>query len=231
VQINPEEERNYLDLGALLLEQRKFSVATEFANRTANAFPASANALVLLGSVEYASERFTNAVKTYSRALALDRSHEEAILGLAKAQAAAGMGLEAKDALEEAIKHFPGKASFELQLALLLLKENEENGNSQARAESLLQAAAKHDPMLVEVQSQLGELALRRGQTALALTYLENAVRISPESARVHFALARGYRRAGRAEEAAREAGVYEKLKNQDKSGTMSPSSNAPPGD
>jgi len=220
-----------LDLGALPLEQRKFSVATEFANRTANAFPASANALVLLGSVEFASERFTNAVKTYSRALALDRSHEEAILGLAKAQAAAGMGLEAKDTLEEAIKHFPGKASFELQLALLLLKENEENGNSQARAESLLQAAAKHDPMLVEVQSQLGELALRRGQTALALGYLENAVRISPESARVHFALARGYRRAGRAEEAARETGVYEKLKKQDTSGTMSPFSNAPPGD
>jgi tetratricopeptide (TPR) repeat protein len=231
VQIDPQEERNYLDLGALLLEQRKFSVATEFANRTVNAFPASANALVLLGSVEYASERFTDAVKTYSRALALDRSHEEAILGLAKAQAAAGMGLEAKDTLEEAIKHFPGKASFELQLALLLLKENEENGNSQARAESLLQAAAKHDPMLVEVQSQLGELALRRGQTALALGYLENAVRISPESARVHFALARGYRRAGRVEEAARETGVYEKLKKQDTSGTMSPFSNAPPGD
>jgi tetratricopeptide (TPR) repeat protein len=231
VQIDPQEERNYLDLGALLLEQRKFSVATEFANRTVNAFPASANALVLLGSVEYASERFTDAVKTYSRALALDRSHEEAILGLAKAQAAAGMGLEAKDTLEEAIKHFPGKASFELQLALLLLKENEENGNSQARAESLLQAAAKHDPMLVEVQSQLGELALRRGQTAVALGYLENAVRISPESARVHFALARGYRRAGRVEEAARETGVYEKLKKQDTSGTMSPFSNAPPGD
>jgi Flp pilus assembly protein TadD len=111
------------------------------------------------------------------------------------------------------------------------LKENEENGKSQARAESLLQTAAKHDPMLVEAQYQLGELALRRGQTALALNYLENAVRLSPDSARVHFALARGYRRAGRAEEAAREAGVYEKLKKVDTSGATSPSSNVPPGE
>jgi tetratricopeptide (TPR) repeat protein len=185
----------------------------------------------LLGSVEFASERFANAVKTYSRALVLDRSNEDAILGLAKAQAAAGMGREAKDTLEDAMKHFPGKTSFELQLALLLLKENEENGKSQARAESLLQTAAKHDPMLVEAQYQLGELALRRGQTALALNYLENAVRLSPDSARVHFALARGYRRAGRAEEAAREAGVYEKLKKVDTSGATSPSSNVPPGE
>jgi Flp pilus assembly protein TadD len=129
------------------------------------------------------------------------------------------------------MKHFPGKASFELQLALLLLKENEENGKSQARAESLLQTAAKHDPMLVEAQYQLGELALRRGQTALALNYLENAVRLSPDSARIHFALARGYRRAGRAEEAARETGVYEKLKKVDTSGATSPSSNVPPGE
>ncbi|HMI52398.1 MAG TPA: tetratricopeptide repeat protein [Candidatus Saccharimonadales bacterium] len=231
VQLDPKEERNYLDLGALLLEQRKFSVATEFANRTVNAFPASANALVLLGSVEFASEQFAGAVKTYSRALTLDRSDEDAILGLAKAQAAAGMSLEAKATLEDAMKHFPGKASFELQLALLLLKENGENGNSQARAESLLQTAAKHDPMLGEAQYQLGELALRRGQTAVALTYLESAVRLSPDSARVHFALARGYRRAGRAEEAARETGVYEKLKKVDTFGTTSPPANVPPGD
>ena len=231
VQMDPTEERNYLDLGALLLEERKFSAASELANRTVNAFPASANALVLLGSVEFASERFTDAAKTYSRALGIDRSNVEAILGLAKAQAAAGMGREAKATLEEAMKKFPGKASFELELALLLLKENDEKSNSQVRAEHLLGAAAKHDPMLAEAQSQLGELALRRGQTAVALTYLENAVRLSPDSARAHFALARGYRRAGRVEEAARETGVYEKLKKEDTSGTTSPSSNAPPGD
>jgi Tfp pilus assembly protein PilF len=232
VQLNPTDERNFLDLGALLLEQRKFAAALELTKRTVNAFPASANALVLQGSIEFATERFTDAVKTYSRSLSLDRSNADGILGLARAQAGAGMGDQARTTLEEAVRRFPGKAPFEVELALLLLKEDESgNSNSQARAEQLLQDAAKHDPTLAEPQSRLGELALRRGQTTLALVHLENAVRISPESARAHFALARAYRRAGRVREAARETALYEELKKQEAPAAMSSPSNASPGE
>ncbi len=230
VELNPTDERNFLDLGGLLLEQRKFAAALELANRSVNAFPASADALVLLGSIELATERFTDALKTYSRALSLDPSNAEGMLGLARAQAGAGMGDHARRTLDEVIRRFPGRAPFEVELALLLLKENE-NGesNSQARIEELLQAAAKHDPTLAEAQFQLGELALRRGQTALAIVHLENAVRISPESARAHFALARGYRRAGRVEEAKKETALFEKFKKGDTPGATSSPSTVPP--
>ena len=232
VRLDPTDERNFLDLGAVLLDQRKFAAALELANRTIGAFPASADALALLGSVEFATDRFTDAVKTYSRSLSLDRSNTQAILGLARAQAAAGMSDQAKKTLEDAIQHFQGTAAFEVELALLLLKENESgNSSSQARAEQLLQAAANHDPTLAEPQAQLGELALRRGQTAVAVAHLENAVRISPESARAHFALARGYRRAGRVEDAARETALYEKLKKEDASIVGSLPANTPPGE
>jgi len=54
-------------------------------------------------------------------------------------------------------------------------------------------------------------------------------VRISPESARAHFALARGYRRAGRAEEAEKETVLFEKFKKGDLPGATSPPSNVPP--
>jgi len=53
-------------------------------------------------------------------------------------------------------------------------------------------------------------------------------VRITPDSARAHFSLARGYRRAGRLEEAEKETALYEKLKQQDASGTTPSPSNAP---
>jgi tetratricopeptide (TPR) repeat protein len=232
VELNPTDERNFLDLGGLLLEQRKFTAAMELANRSVNAFPASADALALLGSIELATERFTDALKTFSRSLSLDPSNPEGILGLARAQAGAGMGDHAKRTLDEAIQRFPGKAPFEVELALLLLKEDEGgNADSQARCEQLLQAAAKHDPTLAEAQFQLGELALRRGQTALGIAHLENAVRISPESARAHFALARGYRRAGRAEEAAKETALFEKFKNGDSRNATSLPPNVPPGE
>jgi len=230
VELNPTDERNFLDLGGLLLEQRRFAAALELANRSVNAFPASADALVLLGSIELATERFTDALKTYSRALSLAPSNAEGMLGLARAQAGAGMGDHARRTLDEAIRRFPGRAPFEVELALSLLKANE-NGesNSQARIEELLQAAAKHDPTLAEAQFQLGELALRRGQTALAIVHLENAVRISPESARAHFALARGYRRAGRVEEAEKETVLFEKFKKGDTPGATSSPSTVPP--
>jgi cytochrome c-type biogenesis protein CcmH/NrfG len=226
IELSPTDERNFLDLGELLLEQRKFVAALELANRTVNAFPTSANALVLLGSIELATERFTDALQAYSRSLSLDRSNAEGILGLARAQAGAGLGEHARRTLDEAILRFPGRAAFEVELALLLLKEKESgDSKSQVRAEQLLEAAAKHDPTLGEAQFQLGELALRRGQTALAIVHLENAVRISPESARAHFALARGYRRAGRVEDAAKETVLFEKFKKAD-----SPSATSSPG-
>ena len=59
--------------------------------------------------------------------------------------------------------------------------------------------------------------------------HLENVVRIFPESARAHFALARGYRRAGRVEEAEKETVLFEKFKKGDTPGATSSPSNVPP--
>jgi Tfp pilus assembly protein PilF len=219
VRLNPGDEQNFLDLGALLLANRSFGPALELAKRTADAFPASANALRLLGSIQLASEQYTDAMKTYSHSLSLDSHNIAGILGLAKAQAGAGMEKEARATMETASREFPENAELELELALLLLKQGEDgNANSQARAEQLLRAAAKHDPTLAEPQIQLGELELRSGETKLALEHLQNGVRLSPESPRAHFSLARGYRRAGRNEEAAKETALFDKLKKSEAS-------------
>jgi len=231
IQLDPADEKNFLDLGALLVEQRKLSAALELANRMVSAFPHSADALALLGFVEFSSERFTDAVQTYSRSLELNRDNGDAILGLAKSQSAAGTQSQAETTLEAAIQRFPGNASFELQLALLLLKKSEKQEPAQqARAEGLLRAAAKHDPNLAEPHYQLGDIALRRGQTTAATAHLENAVRISPESPKAHFALARAYRRSGRTEDAAKETALYEKLKDSGDSEPQNSSHNANPG-
>jgi predicted Zn-dependent protease len=139
------------------------------------------------------------------------------------------MSDRAEATLRDAIQRFPGKASFEVDLAEILLKKNDWSSSSQIPAEQLLRAAAKHDPMMAEAQSQLGELALRQGRTALAVSHLENAVKLSPASARAHFALARGYRRAGRMEEAERETSLYEKLKQEDANEVPTPAPDAAP--
>jgi tetratricopeptide (TPR) repeat protein len=232
VELDPTDEKNFLDLGALLLEQRKFSAARELANRTVVAFPKSAHALALLASVELARENFTDAVQAYSRSLELDPDNSDAIVGLAKAQAAAGMNEQAGETLEKALQRSPGKSIFELQLALLLLNEAANRDPlRQARAERLLHSAAKHDPNSAEAQYQLGNLALSRGQTQSAIAYLENAARMSSESAKAHFALARAYRRVGRTEDAARETALYERFKQQSNSEPKNSPENLHPGE
>src|SRR5258705_5478040 len=125
--------------------------------------------------------------------------------GLAKAQAGVGLNSQAKTTLESAIRRVPRNAAFELELALLLLKETETgNASAQARAEQLLHAAVEHDDELVEAHYQLGDMALRRGQAAEALVHLQKAASLEPRSAKLHFALSRAYRRLPRNGEAAK---------------------------
>ena len=125
VRLNPSDEQNFLDLGALLLANRRFGPALELAKRTALAFPDSANALRLLASIQLASEQFTDAMKTYSHSLSLEPHSSLGVLGLAKAQIGAGVEKEARSTLESANREFPGNAELELELALLLLKQGE----------------------------------------------------------------------------------------------------------
>jgi cytochrome c-type biogenesis protein CcmH/NrfG len=59
----------------------------------------------------------------------------------------------------------------------------------------------------------LGKILLTQGHAADAVAQLEAAVRVSPESANVHYQLAQAYTKAGRADDAAREFDRYQQLK------------------
>jgi tetratricopeptide (TPR) repeat protein len=217
IQLNPAEEQNYLDLGSILLAERRVGPALELARRTTGAFPQSPRAYSQQGSAELAAEQFHDAVESFTRSLKLDENSMDATIGLAKAQAGAGLNSQAKITLESAIRRVPKTAAFELELALLLLKETEAgNASAQTRAEQLLHAAMEHDDELVEAHYQLGEMALRRGRGAEALVHLEKAASLAPRSAKVHFALSRAYRRLGKNAEASKEMELYETLKEKE---------------
>lgn len=217
ITLEPTNETSYLDLGEILLRERRLVPALELAKRTANAFPDSSHAFLLKGSVELAAILFTDAVNSFSRALQLDPAGRDATIGLARAQFGAGMTQQAKATLEEAIGKSPEKARFELELAQLLLKDAETGDEAAGiRAEQLLKSAVALDDTLSEAHYQLGDLALGRGQPQRALIHLEKATKLDPTSAKVHFALSRAYRRLGKNEEAAKESALYDKLKEQE---------------
>ena len=217
IQLDPTEEQNYLDLGSILLAERRLTPALELARRTVGAFPQSPRAFSQQGSAELTAEQFRDAIESFTRALKLDENSNDATIGLAKAQAGAGLTSQAKITLENAMLRVPKNAEFELELALLFLKEAEEgNALAQTRAEQLLRGAAEHDNELVEAHYQLGDMALRRGQGPEALVHLEKAAELAPRSAKVHFALSRTYRRLGKNAEASKEMELYETLKEKE---------------
>src|SRR6516164_7112435 len=125
IKLEPTNVTSYLDLGKILLTERRLVPALELTKRTANAFPESSQVFVLKGSVELAAALFTDAVDSFSRALQLDPSSADASIGLARAQFGSGMTQQAEQTLERAIANFPNKAPLELELAQLLLKQAE----------------------------------------------------------------------------------------------------------
>jgi len=70
-------------------------------------------------------------------------------------------------------------------------------------------------PRMYPARNVLGRVLLELGQTARAITELEEGIRLAPESFEMHFALARAYARAGRKAEADRENEIFKKLQEK----------------
>ena len=227
IALEPEQESNYLDLANMLLVSRSLPAALKVARRTTEAFPNSSQAFALKGSVELKLAQFNDAIDSYRKALRIDAATSDAALGLAEAQYAAGITKDAIASFEGSLKQFPKDARFRLQYALMLLKESETgSAMAEARAEQLLKSALVLNPALPGAHYYLGDLALKKGQIAEAVWYLERAAQIDSGNAKVHFALSRAYRRVGRKQEASREMAFYQNLKESES--TFSPDDLSP---
>jgi tetratricopeptide (TPR) repeat protein len=228
IQLAPSEEANYLDLGKILLAQHSLPAALQLARRTTAAFPDSAAAFEFQGLIETGVGQFTDAVHSYARAVQLDSSRPDAVLGLAQAQFTAGMSKDAAASFEKGMKQFPRDARFPAQYAEALLRQAE-TGDAQAetKAEQLLRSALALDPSLSEAHYQLGNLALKKDLMTEAQRHLEQAVKLDARHAQAHFALSRVYRRLGRKDESAREMELYENLKNTESGNDSTPQTHA----
>lgn len=169
----------------------------------------SAEVLLLRASVEMKLEYFFQAVTSYERALKIDPQSAEAARGLATAEWRAGMRDKAAADFQDAIRRFPGDAATRQTWATLLLEE----GADRDRAVELLKSVAAIDPSSAEPLYQLANAELSEGKPAQALGYLNAAMKLDSQDARIHYAMSRAYRRLGRSSDADREMRAFEKLK------------------
>ena len=224
IELAPEEEVNYQDLGTILVAERLLPAALELARKATTVFPNSADTFELQGSIEAKMRQFADARRSYSRAVELDATRPDGLLGLAQAQFASGNRKQAIDSLEAGVKRFPRDSRFPVLYASVLLKEAETSGSQvDRRVEEMLRSALALDPTLPGVHYELGKLALNAGRLPEALEHLQKAAALDPQSTETHFALSRAYRRAGNRQAAAQQMEIFEKLQRTETPMEMPP--------
>ena len=217
IELAPLEESNYLDLGNVLLAQSLPAAALVVAKRAAAQFPDSPAVFRFKGLAESKTSQFTDAIASYKHASELDPTNADSQLGMAEAQASAGVTREAASTFEAAITRFPRDSRFKVAYAELLLKQAE-SGNSELKGQvlRLLRDAVASDVSNAEALYQLGKLELDDGRLGEACQHLERAVKLSPKSSEAHFVLSRAYRRVNRNEEASQQIEIYKRLKEKE---------------
>ncbi len=202
-----------LEQGAMLARAQRYTVGLALAKSLTGRYPGSASAYQMLGFFQTKCQENVAAVKSYQRALELDPDSSEITVGLAVAQAAAGMDEEARHTLESGVVRFPNDPVEYQALGVVLLKLAETGHTGSGPAARMFETALKLNPTLPEPHYQLGSLALSNGDLAGALEHLKEAATRNPADSRIHFALARVYRRMGRRADAERETGSFEHLR------------------
>jgi len=212
IEADPTRIDFYEDLISLLLYVHKTDDALSEAHRAIDFAPKDARAWVWQGNVHLRRNAAKDAMESYQRAAALDNSNADATLGIATIYFVTGQNDEAIAKYEAGIERFPGDARFYVACAEMLFG-SPDSLKLQARAESLLRKAVKLAPQSAEAHFLLGQLALQDGRLQESLDELTQSVHYEPDHSKAHFALSGVYRRLGRADDAATEFALYQKLK------------------
>lgn len=166
----------------------------------------------LLGMVEMKMDQFTDAVRYYGQAVELDPKSVDAAAGLASAKWAAGMHAEADAEFQTLLKQHPSDAAVYESYGTSLANSATDDAMLD-RAAALLKKSVELDGSRAEAHYELGTLELKRnapGSMQQALEQLQTAVRLGVSGSKVHYALARVYRRLGRESDATAEMHLYE---------------------
>jgi len=180
-----------------------------------NTGQAKEEAYTLLGTVEMKMDLFTDAMKSYTHAVELDPNSLGAKVGLTSAKWAAGLRPEAEAEFQLLLKQHPEDASVCESYGTSLLNAATDDAML-AQAAELLSKAVKLDASRAEPHYELGILELKKSAVPpdslrQALEQLQTALRLGLTDSRIHYALARVYRRLGREGKAAAEMQLYQK--------------------
>jgi tetratricopeptide (TPR) repeat protein len=199
----PDEAQNYLEWLRLMARQNQWRAVLEKARAATQRIPKAAELYEVKGLAETMLLLTSDAVQSFQQALQLNPKSSKANLGLATAQAEAGMDEAAERTFSRGMQLFPDDALHYQEYGLFLLKRAAVgNPEAESRGISLLEKALRLNSELSEAHYHLGQVELERQRYPSALEHLEAAARLEPNRSKMQFALARAYRNLGKVREA-----------------------------
>lgn len=212
----------YEDLISLLLYRHRTADALSVVNEALKLGPNDSRVWVWKGNVDLNRHDYKTAMESYRHAVQLDKQNPDALFGVAGAYYVTGQTEAAMSECKAGISRFPDDTRFYVSYAEMLLTSPDAM-QQHAQAKDLLERALKLSPQSAQAYYLLGQIALQEGQLKEAEESLLRSLASDPDRSKTHFALSRVYRRMERADQAAREFELYEKLKEREESGSATP--------
>src|SRR5438105_8984271 len=216
VDLDPEKEQYYFDLGAEYLVHLTFGPALEVFRVSSQKFPAFARLYVGRGLAHFALRQYADAADAVLSALETDPSSPDAFLAwndLPQFVPAAEWG-KIQPRLQRLAERYPENSQIVLCYGAALLHEAMTSGRADSLdgAQSLLEKAVRLNPRLALAHLELGNLYAERKQDSNAIARFREAIRLDPNSEMAHYKLAQIYRNMNNLELAGQELSLYQKL-------------------
>ena len=210
-------EEHLFDWGNNLVQLGVHDAARQVFTAAVARHPKSARLQVGLGIAHYSRGEYPEAVKAFCTASDLAPSDPRPHQFLGEMYGVApDLAGEVTKRLARFVKAQPRNALGHYHYAMSLWK-GERTGEpvDPKRIEVLLTRAAQLDPTLAKAHLELGILLSEQQRFAEAIKALVRATELEPDFAQAHYRLAQAYQRTGQKELAAREFGLFERLKGR----------------
>lgn len=197
IQLYPSDERNYVSLARVLVEDDSGTEALALIERGLKQLPKSHPLRLQRGYLLLTLGRNREAEADYRRILETAPHSGSAKLGLAFALIQSQRQAEAIKLLEQLISLDPSSYFPRYLLGELYIRQ----GMEEAAMPHLLSAKSLQ-PAFAPTRSKLGKLYLKKGDVAVAIDELETAIRLDPADAAAYYQLSIAYRKAGKQHQA-----------------------------
>lgn len=197
VDLHPHQERHYVDLANLCMEQEAHDLGLEILDAGIRNIPRSARLHGMRGVLLAQLGNLDQAEAAFALATELEPGQAPGRIGLSITLQQAGRHSESIPILREQALASPDDPVVNTMLGRALLQQRDLGEVGLQEARSALERAVASDPTATGAWVELGRLFLKAGQSEEAITALERAVDTAPEDRQALYQLMLAYRKAG----------------------------------